>query len=347
MPVILLAALTATAVIQVTPPARPLEEPGIETAFRRMYELRFDDARAEIAAHRRSHPDDPLGAGAEAASYLFEQFDREGVLTSGFFLDDARFLGGIEGGGDPVLSAAFLAANEKARTMALERMKSRPEDPDALLALTIADGMQADFESLIGKHQVAALSLIRAAEKSATRLLSVRADDRDAYVALGAANYIIGSLPAYKRFLLWFGSIRGDRERGMEQLQVAAQRGHYLRPFAMALLALAAEREGRINLALALFGDLSREFPSNTVFSGELALAQVRAHAPVECLRWDRGPAPPERLRPARSARSASGRCGGTSAGGIRGHPGGDDARTCRAHRKRTSRPWGACGSPP
>lgn len=278
MPALLLAVLTATAVTQVTPPPSALAEPGIETAFHRMYELRFDEARAEIAGYRQAHPEDPLGAAALAASYLFEQFDRKGVLTSSFFLDDERFLGGIEGLPDPALSKAFLAANEDARSMALERMKSRPEDPEALFVLTIADGMEGDYQALIGKRQLAALSLIRGAERKANQLLAVRADAQDAYVALGAANYIIGSLPAYKRFLLWFGAVRGDRQRGMDQLRVAAERGHYLRPYAKVLLALAQEREGRFDLALALFEDLSREFPANAVFTGECALAQDRAH---------------------------------------------------------------------
>src|SRR5580765_4441451 len=141
-----------------------------------MYELRFDDARGEIASYRQVHPNDALGAAAEAASYLFEQFNHQGVLTSAFFLDDERFLGGIQGQPDPRLSASFLAANESARTMARERMKSNPDDPDGLFVLTLADGMQGDFEALIRKRQLAALSLIRGAEKEATRLLAVRAD---------------------------------------------------------------------------------------------------------------------------------------------------------------------------
>jgi hypothetical protein len=282
MPTLLALALGLSAAIQVAAPAPALGgpalgDPGIETAFRRMYDLRFVEARGEIATYRQSHPDDPLGAAADAASYLFEQFHHEGVLTSAFFLDDDRFLGGIEGEPDAALSTAFLTANESARTMARQIMKSRPDDPDALFVLTLADGMEGDFESLIGKHQLAALSLIRGAEKEATRLLALRPDALDAYVALGAANYIIGSLPFYKRVLLWFGAMHGDRRRGMDQLRMAAERGHYLRPYAMALLALAAEREGRFDVARTLFADLSREFPANAIFASELALAQERA----------------------------------------------------------------------
>lgn len=258
-------------------PASAVDRPYIEAAFRLMYRLRFDEAREEIAAHRRAAPDDPLGAAAEAASHLFEEFDRVGVLTSAFFLDDDRFLGGIEGQADPGRRARFLAANDRAREMAAKRVEANPDDADALFVLTLADGMQGDFEALIEKRQLSALSSIRRAEKTATRLLAVRADAYDAYVALGAANYIIGCQPAYKRFFLWFGGVRGDRQRGMEQLQVTADKGHYLKPLAKALLALAAEREGQFDRARTLFEDLAREFPENPVFAREAALAREGA----------------------------------------------------------------------
>lgn len=254
----------------------PHGTPDLESAFHAMYELRFDAARDRILAYRTARPEDPLGPAAEAASHLFEELDRQGVLTSAFFLDDVRFLGGIQGKPDPVRREKFLAAVDTARTMAGALVKANPEDPDGLFVLALADGMQGDFEAIIEKRQLAALSSIRRAEKEATLLLSVRPEAHDAYVALGAGNYIIGSLPGYKRFLLWFGGLRGDRERGMQQLQIAAEKGRYLRPYAKALLALALEREGRFDRAAALFADLAREFPANPTFSAELALAQAR-----------------------------------------------------------------------
>ncbi len=266
--------LTSTAAIGAAAPGGADDQSRLEAAFHRMYELRFDEARREVLAYRRAYPDDPLGAAAEAASHLFEEFDRQGVLTSEFFLDDDRLLGGVQGSPDPKRRAAFLAANETARTMARARVQANPNDPDGLFVLTLADGMEGDFEVLIEKRQLSGLALIRRAEKEAKRLLAVRAGALDAYVALGAANYIIGCLPAYKRFLLWFGGVRGDRRRGMEQLQVAADRGRYLRPLAKALLALAAEREGQFERARALFADLAREFPANPIFARELARAQ-------------------------------------------------------------------------
>jgi tetratricopeptide (TPR) repeat protein len=251
----------------------------LDLAFHRMYELKFDEARALIAAYKRTQPDDPLAAAAEAASYLFEEFDRQGVLTSSFFLDDRKLLGGIEGRPDPKRRTAFLDANRRARLMAGQRLKANPKDPDALFVLALADGMQGDFVALIEKRQLASLRLIKRAEKEADQLLKVNQNAADAYLALGAANYIIGCLPMYKKVFLWFGGYQGDRQRGMDQLKIAASRGHYLQPLAKIMLALACEREHDIDQAVGLLEDLSHEFPDNPVFVHELQLARNAAGA--------------------------------------------------------------------
>jgi len=276
MPAFAPVAIATTAIVG--EPVAPATE--LDGAFHAMYELRFDVARERILAWRTAHPDDPLGPAAEAASHLFEELDHQGVLTSAFFLDDARFLGGIQGKPDPERRSRFLAAIDTARKRANALLKPNPKDPDGLFVLTLADGMQGDFEAIIEKRQLAALSSIKRAEKTATLLLEVRPDLQDASLALGAANYIIGSLPGYKRFFLWFGGVSGDRERGMQQLQIAADKGRYLRSYAKALLALALEREGRFDRASALFAELAREFPANPTFSRELALAQARDASP-------------------------------------------------------------------
>jgi hypothetical protein len=83
-------------------------------------------------------------------------------------------------------------------------------------------------------------------------------------------------MPGYKRFILWFGGIHGNRQAGMEQLQIAATRGHYLKYLAKTMLALAAERERQLDLARALFTDLNSEFPDNPVFEHELSLLKTR-----------------------------------------------------------------------
>jgi hypothetical protein len=244
----------------------------LDTGFRALYELKFKEAREQFLAYQKAQPDDPLGKVAEAASYLFEEFNDKGVLTSEFFLNDERFLGGVEGTPTENRNSDFIRTNHEAREVAKKRVKSDPHNANGLLVLTMTDGMESNYMAMIEKKQLPALSLMRQAESEATTLLGVNPDEKDAYVALGMSNYVIGCLPGYKKAFLWFGGVHGDRNRGIQQMQSAADHGHYLQPFAKILLALAYEREHQSDRAQPLLVALSVEFPSNPIFAHELAL---------------------------------------------------------------------------
>lgn len=250
--------------------------PLLDAGFRELYKLNFHGARAAFLSYQQTQPGDPMGKAAEAASYLYEQFHAKGVLTSAFFLNDAKLLGGLDGNPSENRNIAFLDANGRAREMAEQGLRSNPRDPRGLLVLTLTDGMESDYVALIEKRQFASLSLIRRAEREADSLLAVDPSAQDAYVALGMSNYIIGCLPGYKRAVLWFGGIHGDRARGIAQMQLAAEHGHYLQPFAKILLALAFEREHQPDRARALLAELAYDFPANPLFARELALLDDR-----------------------------------------------------------------------
>jgi len=243
----------------------------LDAGFRLLYELKPDEARAQFAVWQAAHANDPLGSAAEAASYLFEECYRQGVITSEFFLDDKRFLGKIPIQPDPQLRDAFFAADRRAQDLARIQLETDADDTNALLAMTLSLGMQADYAGLIEKHQLESLGMIREADKFAKKLLAINPDAADAYVTLGVANYIIGSLPAIKRFFLRFKGIRGDKRSGIEQLEIAASRGRYLRPFAKIILAMAALREKKAALARTQLMELVEEFPQNPLFVQELA----------------------------------------------------------------------------
>jgi len=244
----------------------------LETGFHRLYGLDFQGARQEFHAYQKARPSDPLGKAAEAASYLFEEFNVKGVLSSDFFLNDDKLLNGL--GGNPADNAnpAFVSANTQARAIAKQQLKADPSNTNAMLVLTMTDGMESDYDQVILRKQIPAVSLTRQAETEAGKLLAVDPSAKDAYVALGAGHYIIGCLPAYKRAFLWFGGIHGDRERGLQEMQTAASQGHYLRPFAKILLALAYRREHQPDRARVLLAELTQQFPTNPRFAYELSL---------------------------------------------------------------------------
>ena len=255
----------------------PIPPAILDNGFNELYKLNFQGARAEFLSYEKAQPDDPLGKVAEAASYLYEEFNQKGVFTSAFFLDDSKFLGGVDGKPSENRNDAFMGVNQQAREMAQGLLKTNPRDAHGLLVLTMADGMESDYDALIEKKQLAGLTMMRRADSEATLLLSIDPNAQDAYLALGASNYVIGSLPGYKRIFLKIGGVHGDKQRGIVLMQQAADHGHYLKPFAQILLALGYEREHQFDRARVLLTDLTVEFPENALFAHELSLAQKNA----------------------------------------------------------------------
>ena len=233
----------------------PVESPVFTTApelsagFDLLYEQRFAEARSAFASWESSNPGEPFGEVAVAASYLFEELYSQDVLTSSFFLDEKKFLHGIDAKPDPERMRHFREALAEARRLARDRQKTNPHDADALFALTLAAGMDSDALSILEKKHLDALKRMKEANKYAKELLAQYPDATDAYVAPGIANYILGSLNFGSRFLLSFGGMHGNKKLGMEQVAKTAENGRYLGPFAKTILALAARREHQNVLA--------------------------------------------------------------------------------------------------
>ncbi len=241
--------------------------PELASGFHLLYTQNFAEGRKKFADWESQHPDEPFGQVAVAASYLFEELYRQGVLSSDFFLNEKRFLNGIDGKPDPGRMKSFQEAIQLARKLARQRLAKDARDPEGLFALALSAGMESNAELILKKEHLEALKRLKEASVHAKELLAQQPDANDAYVALGTANYIIGSLSGGKRFLLRFGGIHGDKK---------LEKGRYLQPYAKILLALAARREKQNSLAQKLFHELSEEFPQSPLYAAEYAKAMGR-----------------------------------------------------------------------
>jgi hypothetical protein len=263
-------------------PSRDVDSPAFKTVpeladgFHLLYAQKFSEAREKFSSWGTQHAEEPFGPVAVAASYLFEELYRQDVLSSDFFLNEKRFLNGIEGKPDPERMKLFQGALDSARTLARQRLKKDAKDPEALFALTMASGMESNADMILKKQNLDALKRLKEGNGYAKQLLAQQPDADDAYVALGSANYIIGSLSVGFRAMLWFGGIHGDKKLGMEQLGKTAQGGRYLQPFAKIMMALAARREKQDALAQRLLRELSEEFPESPLYAAEYAKAMGR-----------------------------------------------------------------------
>src|SRR5258708_2855942 len=193
-------------------------DPELSAGFDLLYQQKFAEAREGFANWASRNPEQPFGEVAVAASYLFEELSRQGVLTSDFFLNEKKFLHGIDGSPDPERMSHFRDAVARARELAADRQKTNPKDGEALLALTLAAGMESDAESILQRKHLAGLKRMKKANGYAKQLLEQHPDAADAYIAPGIANYIIGSQSGGTRFTLWFGGIHRPKKPGMEPM---------------------------------------------------------------------------------------------------------------------------------
>ena len=251
--------------------ARVNYNPTFDRGFKLLYDLQFDSAHEVFATWEQAHPDDPLAPACDAAGFLFAEFQRLGVLEAQFYENDKVFDSRKKQSPDPVIRDQFDATLTKAETLARARLARNPKDPDALFAMTLSSGLRADYAALIEKRNMASLGYTKDATNWAQQLLAVDPNCYDARLATGISKYIVGSMSAPVRWLLRVGGVAGDKQGGIEELQLAADRGHYLAPFARILLAIAYVREKDKAQARTLLTALRDEFPKNTLFPLEIA----------------------------------------------------------------------------
>jgi hypothetical protein len=258
------------------PPPRhalALESP-LDVSFRQMYNLQFDNAHETLRAYEQSHPEDPMGPTARAAAYLFSEFERLGILQTELFVDDDLFNGRKKPDPDPMVGAAFKAAVDKSNERADTILAKSPDHREALLAKVLNLGLEADYLAMVEKRNMAAVSTSKKASELAEELLRASPDCYDAYLAIGIENYLLGLKPAPIRWFLHIYGAGTDKNEGVRKLQLTAEKGHYLLPYAQLMLAVAALRDGDRNRARMLLRNLAEEFPGNTLYRKELAKLQ-------------------------------------------------------------------------
>jgi hypothetical protein len=215
-----------------------------------------------------------MGPVSEAAGILFSEFNRLGVLESQFYENDSMFASRKKYVADPQQRVRFEDLLTRGESLAHAALARDTHDRDGLLAMTLVNGLRADYVALIEKRNLASLHYTKQSSIWADRLLAVDPTCYDAHLAGGVSKYIIGSMAAPVRWVLRVGGVTGDKARGISELQTTADQGRLLAPFARILLAIAYVRDKDSARARAELLSLEKDFPNNPLFARELTRLQ-------------------------------------------------------------------------
>lgn len=240
----------------------------LDNGYRQMYNSQFDQAHQTFSEWHRLHPNDSIAFVSDAAAYLFSEFERLHLLQLEFFVHDNHFYIDRKPVPDPLSKQKF----ESALNHAAELSAREPQDPNAIFATVLCHGLRSNYLALIEKHYTASFREIKVARTLAEQLLAQHPEYYDAWIVIGLENYILSLKSAPVRWLLRLSGGETKEALGIEKLRLAAEKGHYLAPFARLLLAVVALRDHNTDGARDLLEGLAHEFPNNSLYSQELVL---------------------------------------------------------------------------
>jgi hypothetical protein len=253
-------------------------EAALHAAYARLYDFDFKGAHEILDRQHQLDPPAPLVLAIKAAAYLFSELDRLKILELDFFTDDDKVVDRRKLIPDPVIRQKFFDTVAESDRLANARLATKPDDPDALLALCMTTGLVTDYAALVEKKRFGSFALAKKSHIWAKKLLELNPPVVDAYMTFGTAEYIVGSLPFFLRWFVHMDSVEGSKTKGIEELMLVAQKGKYCGPFARMLLAVIALREKRPEEAERLLAGLAKDYPDNLLVRKELVRVSRQLH---------------------------------------------------------------------
>ena len=253
------------------------------------YNLEYDQAIAAYTQLMQQSPDDPVLYNDIASAELYKVLYRLGLLDSSFFADDHRLARDPPSKPDPSAAARILDMLERGRVAAEAILAHNPRDARALYSLCTDYGLRAAYEFMLEKAWFPAWRNASKAHGYCAQVRKVDPDFIDAYLVLGAYEYVAGSLPLPIRMFAAIGGLRGSKEKGIEYVSRVARQGKYDRNAARVLLSVLYRREGRPLDAATILTGLIADYPRNYLFGLELASMYATANQPERALEILRG----------------------------------------------------------
>jgi len=174
---------------------------------------------------------------------------------------------------DAEINALLDIVTKKAEALNARADKSKEDEIDALYYLGSANAMRSRM-NVFQNNALPAARFARAAQDNLNALIKLDSEYADAYFSAGSIYYRVGLLtdsPLGRAATTLLGAKslpEGNRERGLEYLKIAAEKGQVASADAkLALLEIYTFSENRLEDALAIARELQAKYPDNQTFA--------------------------------------------------------------------------------
>ncbi len=184
------------------------------------------------------------------------------------------------------LSDAFERYTERAIEKGQTLVKKNPSDFYGTLYLASAYGNLTRFRVTVTKSYWGAMRAGMKGNEYNKAACALKEGYVDCLIGMGAYNYFTGSLPAVIKPFAWMLGARGDKDEGLKQLELAAQKGEYGQAEAKIVLLGVYYNEKRFEAYKNSLISLVDEYPANHVFYMWLADFYISQKNPEEGIRF-------------------------------------------------------------
>ncbi len=241
-------------------------EAPLDPGFEAFYNNDYDRALTFFQTQAAIHPDDPDQRNHVAQAILYRELFRNGSLESQLVTGSNAFLRRSKVEISSQDRQGFAESINKSLALCEAKLQKNDGDVKAWYQLGVAHALHSTYFFLVEKSWMEALREASAARKAQARVMELEPDFVDARLTLGIYQYLVASLPFYLRAVGFLNGFHGDREAGLQQVEVVARNGISNRWDAKILLAILYRREREPEKAVPLLQELARRFPGNNLF---------------------------------------------------------------------------------
>jgi hypothetical protein len=268
-----------------TPEIRALRDAGTAALFN----IDYATARAKFEEIRKLMPQHPAGDLYLGIATWLEHLYRNRRLQTSLYNSESSFYAGAEKAKeetegdqvDPAVDKAFRDRIQQAKLKALTLFNQNKKDPDALYFLGAVHGVLAGYEASTARKFFAAMRNGSRNVDLHQKVIELKPDYYDAYLSIGTYHYVLGSLPFYMKALAALGGMRGNKQKGISELQTVVEKGTNSDDASVLLLAI-YQNEKRPHDALAVLQRLNAKYPRNYLLKLEATTTLVELNRHTE-----------------------------------------------------------------
>ena len=241
-----------------------------QSGFEHYYSLEYEQAFADFQKAAEANPQDARAYNHLLEAVLFRELYKHDALDTSLYTQEG-FLNSRQIVLEPAVKQQIRELIDKALALSEKRLKTNPQDVEALYARGVTRGLRSTYMGLVEKAWFSALRNALGSRSDHEAVLTLKPDFVDAKTIVGIHNYIVAVLPLRTKILASIIGVTGDKKKGLEYLAEAGKAGGESSADARVALALFLRREQRYGDALKVVQTLVEDHPRNFLFALEQA----------------------------------------------------------------------------